>query len=380
MQLNNLLASPGFAAWMEGEPLDVAAAAATRRRASRASSIFSIAHLTDAERMFFVSLLLERRCSAGCARSRARRSLRAILYMDEIFGYFPPVANPPSKRPLLTLLKQARAFGAGRRAGDAEPGRPRLQGAVERRHLVHRPAADRARQGARARRPRRRGGRSRRHVRPQRRWSRLIAGLGKRVFLMNNVHEDAPVVFETRWALSYLRGPLTRDADPDADGRPARPRPPRPAPAPARRAAAAAAAAAPPAAAAPAPAVAAPAVAPAAAAPMLPPDVPRYYIPLRGSPPAGASLHYVPMTIGSASVRIGAGASRRDAARAALRRRRDDDVGRRRRRRRRRRPISPPPPRARPPSARCRRRRARSARYGDVVEGSSPTGSTARRR
>ena len=129
--------------------------------------------------------------------------------MDEIFGYFPPVANPPSKPPLLTLLKQARAFGARRRAGDAEPGRPRLQGAGERRHVVPRPAADRARQGARARRARRRG-RARAARSTAGRWSRRSPGSASRVFLMNNVHEDAPVVFQTRWALSYLRGPLTR--------------------------------------------------------------------------------------------------------------------------------------------------------------------------
>ena len=105
--------------------------------------------------MFFVTLLLNE--VLGWMRTQpGTTSLRALLYMDEIFGYFPPVANPPSKPPMLTLLKQARAFGLGVRAGDAEPGRPRLQGPVQRRHLVPRPAADRARQGARARRAGRR--------------------------------------------------------------------------------------------------------------------------------------------------------------------------------------------------------------------------------
>ena len=111
MRLNNLLASPGFEAWVEGEPLDVDALLHTPDGKPRAS-ILSIAHLSDAERMFFVSLLLNQ--VLGWVRTQpGTSSLRALLYMDEVFGYFPPVANPPSKLPLLTLLKQARAYGLG---------------------------------------------------------------------------------------------------------------------------------------------------------------------------------------------------------------------------------------------------------------------------
>ena len=111
MALNNLLAAPGFSAWMEGEPLDIERLLYTPEGKPRVA-IFSIAHLNDAERMFFVSLLLNQ--VLGWMRQQpGTTSLRAILYMDEIFGYFPPVANPPSKAPLLTLLKQARAFGVG---------------------------------------------------------------------------------------------------------------------------------------------------------------------------------------------------------------------------------------------------------------------------
>ncbi|MEK7750421.1 MAG: ATP-binding protein, partial [Acidobacteriota bacterium] len=106
MAFNNLLASPGFEAWMEGVPLDIASLLHTPKGKPRVA-IFSIAHLADAERMFFVSLLLNQMVSWMRAQSGAT-SLRAILYMDEIFGYFPPTANPPSKLPLLTLLKQAR--------------------------------------------------------------------------------------------------------------------------------------------------------------------------------------------------------------------------------------------------------------------------------
>jgi hypothetical protein len=111
MALNNLIASPGFSAWMEGEALDIGQILHSPSGKPKVS-IFSIAHLGDAERMFFVSLLLNQ--VLGWMRAQSgTTSLRAILYMDEIFGYFPPVANPPSKLPLLTLLKQARAFGLG---------------------------------------------------------------------------------------------------------------------------------------------------------------------------------------------------------------------------------------------------------------------------
>ncbi len=111
MALNNLLASPGFEMWLTGDPLDIGKMLWTPAGKPRIS-IFSIAHLSDAERMFFVSMLLNQTLSWVRAQS-GTTSLRALLYMDEIFGYFPPTANPPSKKPLLTLLKQARAFGLG---------------------------------------------------------------------------------------------------------------------------------------------------------------------------------------------------------------------------------------------------------------------------
>ncbi len=111
MQLNNLFASPGFSAWMEGEPLDVERLLYTAEGKPR-MSIVSIAHLSDSERMFFVTLLLNE-VVAWMRTQSGTSSLRAILYMDEVFGYFPPTANPPSKKPMLTLLKQARAFGLG---------------------------------------------------------------------------------------------------------------------------------------------------------------------------------------------------------------------------------------------------------------------------
>ena len=208
MAINNLLAAPGFSAWMEGEPLDVSALLRTAQGKPRVS-IFSIAHLSDAERMFFVTLLLSQ-ILAWVRTQSGTTSLRAILYMDEIFGYFPPVKNPPSKQPLLTLLKQARAYGLGcvlatqnpvdldykglSNAGTWFIGR--LQTERDKARVLEGLEGAASEQGSKF---------------DKGRMEQILAGLGSRVFLLNNVHEDAPVVFQTRWTLSYLRGPLTRE-------------------------------------------------------------------------------------------------------------------------------------------------------------------------
>ena len=207
MNLNNLLAAPGFSTWLEGEPLEIGAMLRSAKGKPRVA-IFSIAHLSDAERMFFVTLLLNQVLSWMRAQS-GTTSLRAILYMDEIAGYFPPVATPPAKAPLLTLLKQGRAFGLGVVLATQNPVDLDYKGLANTgtwflgRLQTER---DKARvleglEGVAA-------GASQKFDRG--RMEQLLAGLGNRVFLLNNVHEDAPEVFETRWALSYLRGPLTR--------------------------------------------------------------------------------------------------------------------------------------------------------------------------
>ncbi len=207
LQINGVLASPGFQTWMEGEPLDVGKLFRTESGKPRLS-ILSIAHLNENERMFFVTLLLNEIVS--WVRSQAgTSSLRALLYMDEVFGFLPPVANPPSKRPMLTLLKQARAYGLGVMLATQNPidldykavsncgtwflGRLQTQRDVDRVIDGLRGAAD---QAGKALDPKK--------IRS------LLGGMKSRVFLMNNAHEDEPIVFHTRWALSYLRGPLTR--------------------------------------------------------------------------------------------------------------------------------------------------------------------------
>jgi hypothetical protein len=294
-RLNNLLAAPGFDAWLEGEPLDVGALLYTAAGKPRAA-IFSIAHLSDAERMFFVSLLLNE--TLGWVRAQSgTTSLRAIVYMDEIFGYFPPVANPPSKLPLLTLLKQARAFGVGVVLATQNPVDLDYKGLANTgtwfigRLQTER---DRARvldglEGVAA-------GSDQRFDRAA--MEEILGGLGARVFLLNNVHEDAPEVFETRWVMSYLRGPLTRTQIKQlmADRKPAA-KPGRAATAPA---------AAPPASGREAGAAHAPAPAPVRGGtrPVLPPGVPQHFVPVRGRAPAGTALVYRPAVLGAATIRF----------------------------------------------------------------------------
>ena len=208
MQLNQLLAAPGFSGWLEGEPLDIDALLYGANGRPRVS-VISIAHLDDQERMFFVSLLLNE--LVGWMRSqRGTSSLRALVYFDEIFGFLPPVANPPSKAPLLTLLKQARAFGLGLTVATQNPVDldykalanagtwmlGRLQTDRDKARVLDglEGAAGTAGTGF-----------------DRARIDQLLSSLGKRVFMLHNVHEKEPVLFETRWALSYLRGPLGRD-------------------------------------------------------------------------------------------------------------------------------------------------------------------------
>ncbi|MFK8053918.1 MAG: ATP-binding protein [Woeseiaceae bacterium] len=206
MKLNNLLAAPGFEAWMEGEPLNAASLLYTESGQPRVS-VMSIAHLSDAERMFFVCMLLNQ-LIAWMRAQPGTSSLRAILYMDEIFGYMPPVANPPSKQLLLTLLKQARAYGLGLVLSTQNPVDLDYKGLSNTgTWMIGRlqTERDKARvmeglEGATA------GGEFDKQA-----MERTLAGLGKRRFLLHNVHESAPVVFGTRWVMSYLAGPMTRD-------------------------------------------------------------------------------------------------------------------------------------------------------------------------
>ena len=289
MALNNLLAAPGFSTWMEGEALDIQQILHTREGKPRVA-IFSIAHLGDAERMFFVSLLLNQ--TLGWMRTQSgTNSLRAILYMDEIFGYFPPVANPPSKLPLLTLLKQGRAFGLGvvlvtqnpvdlDYKGLSNTGTwfiGRLQTERDKDRVLEGLEGIAAGTGLKF---------------DRQGMEQTLAGLSNRIFVLNNTHEDGTEVFESRWAMSYLRGPLTRNQiktlmDP-AKALSA---------ATSQRVTTTAGAEA-----VPTETVSTPAKA-AASRPVLPPEVSQYFIPFRGSGAGNATLVYHPALLGIAEVR-----------------------------------------------------------------------------
>lgn len=206
MRLNNLLAAPGFATWMEGEPLSASSLLYTQDGKPRVS-VMSIAHLGDEERMFFVTMLLNE-LIAWMRAQQGTSSLRAILYMDEIFGYMPPTANPPSKKLFLTLLKQARAYGVGLVLATQNPVDLDYKGLSNTgTWFVGRlqTERDKARimdglEGVSSGEKFDRG-----------KMEQTLAGLGKRRFLLHNVHEDEDVVFSTRWVMSYLAGPMTRD-------------------------------------------------------------------------------------------------------------------------------------------------------------------------
>ena len=280
MKLNNLLAAPGFQAWMEGEALDIQSLLYTPAGKPRLA-IFSIAHLNDAERMFFVTLLLSQ--MVGWMRAQSgTTSLRALLYMDEIFGYFPPVANPPSKLPLMTLLKQARAFGLGVVLATQNPVDLDYKGLANTgTWFIGRLQTERDK--ARVLEGLEGASSSAGKKFDRGRMEQTLAGLGNRIFLMNNVHEDEPVVFETRWCLSYLRGPLTRTQIKALMD-------------PMRTTQASTGTSAP--------TVKSTKSAKGSARPMLPPDVPQYFVPLRGNKPDGSELVYAPTLLGSSQVRF----------------------------------------------------------------------------
>lgn len=295
LRINNLLASPGFATWLVGEPLDPGRLLFTEAGKPRVS-IVSIAHLSDAERMFIVTLLLNE--VVGWMRTQpGTPSLRALVYMDEIFGFFPPVAEPPSKRPLLTLLKQARAHGLGvvlatqnpvdlDYKGLANTGTwflGRLQTERDKERVLAGLEGAAAGSGAAFDRTR---------------LGEVLAGLGKRIFLMHDVHESGPVIFETRWAMSYLRGPLTRAEirrlTPDAAAATTGDAPDR----------GAAASSGPIAAERTAPPPRDASAEPPVGRPLVPPGIEELFVPASTGPPAEHGLHYEPYLLALGSYRI----------------------------------------------------------------------------
>jgi hypothetical protein len=291
--LNHLLAAPDFAVWLEGDPLDISQLLYTSTGKPRVT-VLSIAHLDDRERMFFVSLLLNE-VVAWMRLQRGTSTLRAMLYIDEMMGYLPPVAMPASKPPLLVLLKQARAFGLGLTLATQNPVDldykalanagtwflGRLQTERDKARLLDGLEGANAASG---------------HGFDRETTDRLLSSLEKRTFLLHNVHESEPVLFKTRWTLSYLRGPLGRDelarlvgaTSPAQPASTAAPAPPAPPASPAS----------------PAPSASARATSKASygetspalpSAPVLDPAIPQYFAPGDGS-------HWTPALVGAARI------------------------------------------------------------------------------
>lgn len=203
LRLNGLVASPGFAAWRTGDPLDLDTLLWAPDGRPRAS-IVQLAHLSESERMFVVTLLLSR--TVAWMRGQSGTSdLRALVYIDELFGFAPPTAQPPSKKPLLTLFKQARAHGLGvvvatqnpvdvdyklmSNAGTWMVGRLTTQRDKARIVEALKSADGSVDVSA---------------------WDARIGGLGKRQFLLKQTGSPEPEAFTSRWAMAYLRGPITR--------------------------------------------------------------------------------------------------------------------------------------------------------------------------
>ncbi|MCW5876333.1 MAG: DUF87 domain-containing protein [Anaerolineales bacterium] len=208
LKLNNILAAPSFKTWLEGQPLDIAQLLYTPEGRPR-HAIFTLSHLPEAERMFFVTLLYSA-LETWIYSLKGSSSLRAIVYFDEIHGFLPPVAQPPSKAPLLRLLKQARAFGVGQLLATQNPVDVDYKalsnaGTWFIGKLQTERDIDRLLDGLE-------GAEHNSFKRSD--YARIISGLDKRVFLLHNVHEKQPVVFETRWVMNYLAGPLTRSQIP----------------------------------------------------------------------------------------------------------------------------------------------------------------------
>ncbi|MGD8856446.1 MAG: hypothetical protein PVG33_08980 [Chloroflexota bacterium] len=203
MTLNNILASPSFQAWIEGQPLDIQSLLYAPDGRPR-HSVFYIAHLNDEERMFFVTLLFSA-VETWMRTQKGSTSLRSLVYFDEIFGYLPPIGNPPSKESMLRMLKQARAFGVGLVLATQNPVDVdykalsnagtwfigKLQTDQDKQRLLD------GLSGAAG-------------AMDRREYDDLLSSLGKRVFLLHNVHEKKPALFQTRWAMNYLAGPMTR--------------------------------------------------------------------------------------------------------------------------------------------------------------------------
>jgi hypothetical protein len=204
-KFNSLLASPSFSLWLQGENIDIDKLLYDENGKAKIA-IFNISHLDDNQRMFFVSLLLNRYV-AWMRRQSGTEVLKTIFYMDEIFGFFPPSKNPPSKEPMLLLLKQARAFGLGIVLSTQNPvdldykGLSNMGtwfiGRLQTTQDINRVIDGLSGQIG--------SSFSKEEI------EKLLLNLPKRTFLLKSIHLDDIKLFGTRWTMSYLKGPLKKE-------------------------------------------------------------------------------------------------------------------------------------------------------------------------
>ena len=207
-RLNTVAAAPGFEAWLEGEPLDVGRLLWTPAGKPRVA-VVSIAHLSDAQRMAFVTLLAGQTV-AWMRTQGGTSSLKALFLMDEVFGYVPPTANPPSKTPILTLMKQARAYGLGVVLATQNPVDLDYKG-LSNAGIWFLGRLQTARDKARVLDGLEGAASSAGKSFDRAKVDRLLSGLEQRMFLLHSVHDDEETVFQSRWTMAYLRGPLLRE-------------------------------------------------------------------------------------------------------------------------------------------------------------------------
>jgi len=204
-KFNSLIASPSFSLWLKGDNLDIQKLLYDENGKAKIA-IFSISHLNDDERMFFITLLLNKYI-AWMRRQSGTSALKTLFYMDEIFGFFPPTKNPPSKEPMLLLLKQARAFGVGVVLSTQNPVDLDYKGLsnigtwfIGRLQTTQ--DIERVIDGL--------GGQIGSSF-DKKEIKALLANLQKRTFFLKSAHLDDIRLFSTRWVMSYLKGPLKRD-------------------------------------------------------------------------------------------------------------------------------------------------------------------------
>lgn len=206
--LNNLMASPTFCSWRKGTSLDVGEWVAQKNGRTPAV-IVSVAHLDEEERALVLGVLLEEILS-WVRGLRGTDKLRALVVFDEVYGFMPPhPSNPPTKRPLVALMKQARAFGVGVVVATQNPMDldyralsnagfwciGRLQTDADRARVL-----DGLMGSVSALR------------RTETELGRYLQHLAPRWFILQNTHvpNAEPVVLNPRHAISLLRGPMTR--------------------------------------------------------------------------------------------------------------------------------------------------------------------------